>query len=109
PRSYQPLEAAKLINQLNTIDIAPATKNFKDIFDRVLSFKETEAADKATLYYYSDFQENSFPAMPPADMKKQGVAFYGIPIKPETVANVFIDTVLLTTPLLQSGKPNELV
>ena len=70
-----------------------------------------EAANPGTtadLYYYSDFQKTNFPAQPTSDAEKK-IHFHGIAVQGKEAGNVFIDTAWLSTPVLLSGEPSELI
>jgi hypothetical protein len=108
PVSYQPMPPERALAALNGVDITAASKPASQIFSTVQGLAQSEAASGADIYYYSDFQQNSFPAQPVASQLAQ-IHFYGIPVRAETVSNVFIDTAFLTSPVLQTGQTNKLI
>jgi hypothetical protein len=69
---------------------------------------QSESAEGADVYYYSDFQQQSFPQMQDASLMK-GIRFYGVPIRANEISNVYIDTVMLSSPSLQMAQSNKLV
>jgi hypothetical protein len=108
PVSYQPLSAEMSIAALSHIDFSSSSKNASQLLNTVQGIMQAEAFPHADLYYYSDFQKNTFPGAP--DNKElAGIDFHGMPIRSDVMANVFIDTVLLTSPVLQPGADNQVV
>ena len=108
PVSYQPMPVEKVIAELNNIDVTSSARTSAQVFATVQGLTQGEGAAGADLYYYSDFQRNSFPAArEEAEMKD--IHFYGVPVRAGTVANIFIDTAYLTSPVLESGQNNKLV
>jgi len=108
PVSYRPMPAEKAIAALNAVDISPITKPATQVFTTVQGLAQSEAASGADVYYYSDFQRNSFSA-PVNILEPAGIHFYGVPVRAEAVRNVYIDTAFLTSPVLQTGQSNKLV
>ena len=108
PMSYQPIPAEKAIAGLNSIDISSTARTASQVLATVQGLVQSEAATGADVYYYSDFQRNSFPAQADESQMEQ-VRFFGMPVRTEVVRNVFIDTAFLTSPVLQAGQSNRLV
>jgi hypothetical protein len=108
PASYQPLPTDKVLAELNAIDISANTRSSEQVFTTVQNLLQTEAAAGADLYYYSDFQRNTFSAASDKALTKN-ISFYGIPVQTEAVRNVYIDTAYLAAPVLQTGQNNQLI
>jgi hypothetical protein len=108
PFAYEPQPAEKVLSALGSIEIAPAGKSSAQVFSSIQSGMQTESAQGADLYYYSDFSRGSFPARPDAGMIK-GVTLHAIAVQPATRSNVFIDTAFFTSPVLQTGQNNALI
>lgn len=108
PMSYQPMPADKAMNALDAIELSMLPTSSERVFATVQGLLQTEAVAAADVFYYSDFQRNSF-RVPEAASTLQGVRFVGIPVRSAELANVFIDTAFLASPVLQSGQTNMLV
>jgi len=108
PVSYQPMPPEKALAALNGLDISAVSKQASQVFSTVQGLAQSEATSGADVYYYSDFQQNSFPAQPAASQLSE-IHFYGIPVRAEAASNVFIDTAFLTSPVLQTGQTNKLI
>ena len=107
PASYQPLPADKVASLISNLEASPATKTASQLLGTAQGIMQNEGSPAADLYYYSDFQRNSF-AQPDAVLLR-GIDFYGVPVQAAEVQNVYIDTAYLTTPVLQAGQTNQVV
>ncbi len=108
PVSYQPMPTEKALAALNTVDFSSATKNASQIFSTVQGLMQSEAIPKANLFYYSDFQKNTFEASVNTNDFKN-ISFYGMPLRANAPSNVYIDTAVLNSPVLQAGQNNQLI
>jgi len=108
PLSYQPMPVEKAVGALNAVDITSVSRNASSVFSTVQGLMQSEAAEGADLYYYSDFQRNAFPAQASEGQLNQ-VKFHGIPVRTDVASNVFIDTAFLTSPVLHTNQSNRLV
>lgn len=108
PQSYRPEPADKVYAAINATEATAGSKNAGQVLATVQSIMQSEGSDGADLYYYSDFQLNSFPAQPDKALMKN-ISFVGLPVQTNEAQDVYIDTAFLTTPVLQTGKNNYLV
>ena len=108
PTSYQPQPADKVLGELNNIDVSPISRSAEQTLNAVQSLMQNEGTTGADVYYYSDYQHNTFPAQP-VDAQMKNITFYGLPVQAGEPQNIYIDTAYLTTPVLQSGQSNRLV
>ncbi len=108
PASFRPEPADKVFAAINALDFSSATKTVAQVAATAQSMVQNETNTGADLYYYSDFQQTSFPAVPDTQVMKN-ISFYGLPVQAEEVQDVYIDTAYLTIPVLQTGKNNSLV
>ncbi len=108
PQSYRPEPADKVYAAINATEATAGSKNAGQLLATVQSIMQSEGSAGADLYYYSDFQLNSFPAQPDKALMKN-ISFVGLPVQTNEAQDVYIDTAFLTTPVLQAGKNNFLV
>lgn len=108
PLSYTPLPADKVLAALNTIDISPAPGSNIRQLATIQGILQSEQTSHADLYYYGDFQRNSFIARPDAALLKN-IHLHAISVQAPAGGNIFIDTAYLTTPSLQSGQAAQLI
>jgi hypothetical protein len=111
PVSYHPEPADKVYAEINATEASASAKTVNQLLAVVQSILSQDPSGQnhgADVYYYSDFQQNAFPAQPDNALMKN-ITFYGLPVKADEVQDIYIDTAYLTTPVLQTGKSNYLV
>lgn len=108
PPGYQPQPADKVLAAISAIDISAQPASAQKLLGTVQQIRRSEATEGASVYYYSDFQRNTFTGLQQNELLRD-VQFYGVPIQAATVQNVFIDTAFLTMPVLQVGEGNQLI
>ncbi len=108
PLSYRAEPADKVWRAINATEVTASTKTIDQILAIAQSMMQNEGGKEADLYYYSDFQQNAFPAQPDKNLLKN-ITFFGLPVQSDDAADIYIDTAFLTTPVLQTGKSNTLV
>lgn len=104
----QPVTADKLTGMLQTTELSAVSRTPEQVFRTVQGILQSEGMTSADLYYYSDFQKAAFPTQPTASLLKS-VRFTGIPVGSDVSGNVFIDTAVLLSPVIQTGQKNQLV
>ncbi|MBX2904529.1 MAG: BatA and WFA domain-containing protein [Taibaiella sp.] len=108
PASFHPEQAEKVVAAIQEVELSAVHGNISKVFAAAQGVLQGEPDASADLYYYSDFQQSGFPA-PPQKSLQERITFYGIPVQPEEVANVYIDTAFLASPVLQADRSNSLV
>ena len=108
PASYHAEPASKVIKEIGGTDLSPATKTVNQIAAAAQGILQNDNLNGGDLYYYSDFQKGAFPVQPDNALMKN-IVFYGLPVQAEDAQDIYIDTAYLTTPILQTGKTNNLV
>jgi hypothetical protein len=108
PGSYKPLPADKVLTELTAIGPTANTKTAEQVLSLVNNIANNESVPGADVYYYSDFQQNSF-AEPKDKSLLSKVNFYGIPVQSDKIGNVYIDTAYFDAPVLQTGQNTKLI
>jgi len=108
PGSYNPLPADKVLAGINSIEVSPVGKTGTQVLAATQSLMQSEGSAATDLYYYSDFQQSAFAQQPEASLLKN-ITFSGIPVQDAEPHNIYIDTAYLATPVLQTGRTNQLV
>ncbi len=110
--SYHAEPADKVYKDIMTTEASAAAKTVNQVLANVQSIllQSEQGVQKngADVYYYSDFQQSSFAAVPDKALM-QHVTFHGLPVQNSEAQNIYIDTAWLTTPVLQTGKTNYIV
>lgn len=108
PASFRAEPADKVYNAINALDFTPATKTVGQVVALAQGMVQNEALPGGDLFYYSDFQQNSFLVLPDKAQMKN-ITFYGLPVQADEPQDVYIDTAYLAMPVLQVGKNNSVV
>lgn len=108
PIFYQPVSAEKAQTALGNIELSSSSKDAVQTFNLIQGLMQSEALSSAKVYYYSDFQKNTFPNVPDEKVLAN-IDFYGIPIRNKTPSDIYIDTAVLNAPVLHSGQANQLI
>ncbi len=108
PASYRAEPADKVFGEINNTDVTASAKTVSQVLATTQSIMESDGSKGADIYFYSDFQQSAFPALPDNGLMKN-ITFYALPVQPEDAQDIYIDTAWITTPVLQTGKSNLLV
>ncbi len=108
PFSYQSISAEKALTALNETGFSPVTRPAAQIFATIQGITQSGGSNRGNIYYYSDFQQNSFPGTQDAALLR-GFHFNGIPLRGSAVTNLFIDTAYLAVPALKTAQNNQLI
>lgn len=108
PASYRAEPADKVMSEINSTDVSASSKTVNQVLATARNIMQNVGSEGADIYYYSDFQQNAFPAQPDPGLMKN-IVFYGLPVQAEEASDIYIDTAYLTTPVLQTGKSNYLI
>ncbi len=106
PKNEYPMNKDEMLLRLDEMKSEAVTSSFVDIYNSLSFIKKKNDFNSATLFAYSDFQNN---AMTSNDLKVdttiQVVVF---PLKSDFQNNIYIDSVWLQSPVLQKNMTNEL-
>ncbi len=108
PMSYQPVSPEQALAQLSDMKISPSRRDVHQVFAQAETLGESLGYQGVDLYYYSDYQRNSFPERS-EQLEKSLVNFYGIPVQSGRKSNIYIDTAYLLHPVLQVGQQHQLI
>ena len=70
PASYRAEPADKVWREINATDVTASSKTVNQVLAAAQSIMQNDGSAKADLYYYSDFQQNAFPAQPDKALMK---------------------------------------
>ncbi|MBO4328581.1 MAG: BatA and WFA domain-containing protein [Bacteroidales bacterium] len=105
PNEY-PMNQEEMLRQLDRMDLEGRPVQLNEVIDRLEMLKKRHGFGKATLFAFSDFQQNMMDLDGvPRDTSLQLVA---VPLRAEVDANLAVDTVWLDSPVIQAGLANEL-
>ena len=102
-----PMNQEEMLDQLDRMNPDGAPVLMGEVIDRFEMLCKQHGFANSTLFIYSDFQSNTFDlSAAKADTALQVVM---VPMLPEFKTNLYIDSVWLASPIVQSGLTNELM
>ena len=102
-----PMNQEEMLNQLDRMNPDGAPVAMGEVMDRFAMLGKQHGFASSTLFVYSDFQENTFDlSAAKADTTMQVVV---VPMIPEFKSNIYIDSVWLASPIVQTGLTNDLM
>ena len=102
-----PMNQEEMLDQLDRMNPDGSPVLMGEVIDRFEMLCKQHGFANSTLFVYSDFQSNTFDlSVAKADTAMQVVM---VPMVPEFKTNLYIDSVWLASPIVQSGLTNELM
>ncbi len=106
PENEYPMNKDEMLQRLNEMKTEAPSTSIDDIYNSLAFIKKKNDFNSATLFVYSDFQNNTMTSDDfKVDTTIQIVAF---PLKSDFQNNIYIDSVWLQSPVLQKDMTNEL-
>ena len=102
-----PMNQEEILDQLDRMNPDGAPAPMGEVIDRFEMLGKQHGFETSTLFVYSDFQTNTFDlSAAKADTTMQVIV---VPMVPEFKTNLYIDSVWLASPIVQSGLTNDLM
>lgn len=102
-----PMNQEEMLDQLDRMNTDGAPVPLGEVMDRFSMLAKQHGFASSTLFVYSDFQRNTFDlSAAKADTTMQVVV---VPMVPEFTSNLYIDSVWLASPIVQTGLTNDLM
>ena len=102
-----PMNQEEMLDQLDRMNPDGVPVPMGEVVDRFEMLAKQHGFSTSTLFVYSDFQQNTFDlSAAKADTAMQVVV---VPMIPEFKTNLYVDSVWLSSPIVQSGLANELM
>lgn len=96
------IDKEQMLSEILNIDFSATNRDIGLVVDRMKQQAENTVAAKVNYFIISDFQEYLFTEN---DLELDSAAdYYFVPLKPTENKNVFIDSVWVNSPILQSGQ-----
>ena len=100
-----PMSQEEMLDQMDRMSQESNPVAMGEVMERFSMLRKQHGFVSSTLFVYSDFQRNTFDlSAADADSTMQIVA---VPMTPEFQSNVYIDSVWLSSPIMQAGLTNE--
>ena len=101
-----PMNKDEMLQRLNEMKTEAPSTSIDDIYNGLAFIKKKNDFNSATLFVYSDFQNNT---MTSGDLKVDTtIQIVVFPLKSDFQNNIYIDSVWLQSPVLQKNMTNEL-
>lgn len=101
-----PMGQDEMFDQLDRMSQEGNPVVMGEVLERFAMLRKQHGFSSSTLFVYSDFQRNTFDlSAAEADPSLQIVA---VPMMPEFLSNICIDSVWLSSPIMQTGLTNEI-
>ena len=102
-----PMNQEEMLDQLDRMNTEGTPVLMGEVVDRFEMLSKQHGFATSTLFVYSDFQQNTFDlSAAKADTTMQVVV---VPMIPEFTSNLYIDSVWLASPIVQTGLTNDLM
>ena len=102
-----PMNQEEMLDQLDRMNPDGAPVPMGEVMDRFGMLAKQHGFSTSTLFVYSDFQQNTFDlSAAKADTTMQMVV---VPMIPEFKTNLYVDSVWLASPIVQTGLANDLM
>lgn len=101
-----PMNRDEMLDQLDRMLLEGHPVKLNALVDRFGMLKKLHGYDQATLFMYSDFQNNMFDLS--GVQKDSGLRVIAVPMQAEVQSNISIDSVWLGSPVMQVGLSNDL-
>ena len=106
PKNEYPMNKDEMIMRLNEMKTEASPISFEEIYNTLTFIKKKNNFESATLFAYSDFQNNM---MGVSDLRGDStIQVLVFPLKSDFQNNIYIDSVWLQSPVLQKNMTNEL-
>jgi hypothetical protein len=97
----------KLNERITEIKFSNIFRDGKTIYKRQLQGKEKTSSDNHHVFWFTDFQKSTIGDMDKVPFDSMDKV-YLVPIQNESRANVFIDSVWLSSPLIKANENNQI-
>ena len=101
-----PMNEEEMLDQLDRMSLDGRPVRMNEVIDRFQMLKKRHGYDQATLFVFSDFQKNMFDLT--GVQSDTALRIILIPMQADAQSNLSIDTVWLSSPVMQPGLSNEL-
>ena len=99
-----PMNQEEMLDQLDRMNLDGPPVKLNEVLDRFEMLKSLHGFDQATLFVYSDFQENMFDLH---DVKADtSLHVVVVPLSASVQSNLSVDSVWLSSPVMQAGLSN---
>lgn len=106
PDNEYPMNQDEMLMSIDAMQTESSPLTFNSLYENLQMIMKRNGFKSASLFMYSDFQENM---MNMDDLiADSAIQIIAMPLKSDYQQNIYIDTVWLSSPILQKGLANEI-
>ena len=106
PDNEYPMNQDEMLMSIDAMQIEASPLMFNNLYENLQMIMKRNGFKSASLFMYSDFQDNMMNM--DGLVADSAIQLVAMPLKSDYQQNIYIDTVWLTSPILQKGLANEI-
>lgn len=105
PDNEYPMNQDEMLMSIDAMQTEASTMTFSELYENLQMIMRRNGFKSSSLFMYSDFQDNMMNMN--GLVADSAVQIVAMPLKSDYQQNIYIDTVWLSSPILQKDMPNE--
>lgn len=105
PDNEYPMNQDEMLMSIDAMQTESSPMSFNNLYENLQMIMKRNGFKSASLFMYSDFQDNMMNL--DGVVADSAIQLVAMPLKSDYQQNIYIDTVWLSSPVLQSGLANE--
>ena len=106
PDNEYPMNQDEMLMGIDAMQTEASPLTFNNLYENLQMIMKRNGFKSASLFMYSDFQENMMNM--DGIVADSAIQIVAMPLKSDYQQNIYIDTVWLSSPILQKGLANEI-
>ena len=105
PDNEYPMNQDEMLMSIDAMQTEASPMSFNNLYENLQMIMKRNGFKSASLFIYSDFQDNMMNL--DGVVADSAIQIVAMPLKSDYQQNIYIDTVWLSSPILQKGLANE--
>ena len=105
PDNEYPMNQDEMLMSIDAMQTESSPMSFNNLYENLQMIMKRNGFKSASLFMYSDFQDNMMNL--DGIVADSAIQLVAMPLKSDYQQNIYIDTVWLSSPILQKGLANE--
>lgn len=105
PDNEYPMNQDEMLMSIDAMQTEASPMSFNNLYENLQMIMKRNGFKSASLFIYSDFQDNMMNL--DGVVADSAIQLVAMPLKSDYQQNIYIDTVWLSSPILQKGLANE--
>ena len=106
PDNEYPMNQDEMLMSIDAMQTEASPMSFNNLYENLQMIMKRNGFKSASLFMYSDFQDNMMSV--DGLVADSAIQLVAMPLKSDYQQNIYIDTVWLSSPILQKGLANEI-